>query len=238
MQLWDSLNLQPTRHRVVTLVGGGGKTTLMYALAREVRAAGGAVIVTTTTHILPHPRLFLTQETRREPLRALLDTHGILCLGQRSQEGKLQGAGGLDVCQTVAHAVLVEGDGAKFLPLKAPADHEPVIPPESGAVAAVAGMDCLGRPIQAVCHRPERVCALLGKPPEALVEPEDVVQILSSPQGGRKSVGPHMAFRCVLNKAELAPHAAESIRSQLARLGIHTAITSFQEKERGGLCWF
>ena len=133
MGLWDSLDLQPTRHRVVTLVGGGGKTTLMYALAQEVRAAGGSVIVTTTTHILPHPRLFLTQETRREPLRALLDTHGILCLGQRSQEGKLQGAGGLDVCQTVAHAVLVEGDGAKCLPLKAPADHEPVIPPESGA---------------------------------------------------------------------------------------------------------
>ena len=44
MGLWDSLNLQPTRHRVVTLVGGGGKTTLMYALAQEVRAAGGALL--------------------------------------------------------------------------------------------------------------------------------------------------------------------------------------------------
>lgn len=238
MTLWERLNLQPARHRLVTLVGGGGKTTLMYALAREVRAAGGSVIVTTTTRILPHPRLLLTQETRPERLRTLLEAHGILCLGRRSPEGKLRGAGGLEVCRDTAQAVLVEGDGAKCRPLKAPADYEPVIPPESGAVVAVAGMDCLNRPIRDACHRPERVCALLGKPPEALVEPEDVAQILSSPQGGRKSVEPHMVFRCVLNKAELAPQGAERIRRLLEERGIHAAVTSFQEKERGGLCWF
>ena len=60
MGLWSDLHLDMDRHRAVTLVGGGGKTTTMYALAREAREAGKRVIVTTTTHIMPHPRIFLT----------------------------------------------------------------------------------------------------------------------------------------------------------------------------------
>ena len=134
--------------------------------------------------------------------------------------------------------VVIEGDGAKFLPLKVPADHEPVIPPDSDAVIAVAGMDSVGQPIGAVCHRPERVCCLLDKPMDALVTWEDVAAILASPQGGRKGVLPTVAFRCALNKAELNPQAARSIARRLKDQGIPAAVTSFRAEERGGLCWF
>ena len=72
MRLWDKLGLDMDRHRVIALVGGGGKTTTMYALAREAREAGKTVIVTTTTHILPHPALFMTDETDPAALRALV----------------------------------------------------------------------------------------------------------------------------------------------------------------------
>lgn len=238
MDLWERLRLDPRRHRVVTLVGGGGKTTLMYALAREVWEAGGWVAVTTTTHILPHPRLTAVGGLRWEEVRALLDRRGIVCLGRPGPEGKLCGIPGLEPGRIPADVVLAEGDGARGHPLKAPGDHEPVILPGSRAVVAAAGLDCLGKPVQDICHRPEQVCRLLGKPPEALVEPEDVVHILSSPLGGRKAVEPHMAFRCALNKAELCPEGAEEIRRRLEVLGIPTAVTSFQEKERGGQCWF
>ena len=144
------------------------------------------------------------------------------------------------LCRQGGHLTLVEADGAKRLPLKAPAEHEPVIPPCADAVAAVAGMDAVGQAVGAVCHRPERVCALLGAGAEHVLTPEDVALLLANPQGGRKGVGEAMAFRCVLNKADTPQRAAHAsaVAGRLAERGIHSAITYYREEERGGLCWF
>ena len=238
MRLWEQLNLDMDRHRVITLVGGGGKTSLMYALAHQARAQGRTVIVTTSTHIMPHPGIFLTDSPDPATLAACVKEHGIITLGTMARADKLSGVGEIDACRQAADIVLIEGDGAKLKPLKAPAAHEPVIPPGTDAVIAVAGVDSVGKPIAEICHRPEQVCALLGKSPGALVEEEDVARILSSPRGSRKGVGAGMAFRCALNKADVNPDAARRIAGRLYWLGIQTAITSFEEKERGGLCWF
>lgn len=238
MHLWEQLNLDMDRHRVVTLVGGGGKTSLMYALARQARDSGRTVIVTTSTHIMPHPGIYLTDDPDPAELAAHVQEHGIITLGTMSRADKLSGVGEIEACKQAADVVLIEGDGAKLRPLKVPAAHEPVIPPGTDAVVAVAGVDSVGQPIRDICHRIEQVCALLDKSPNAVVEEEDVVRILSSPRGSRKSVSPQMSFRCVLNKADVNPDAARRIASRLYWLGIQTAITSFEEKERGGLCWF
>ena len=92
----------------------------------------------------------------------------------------------------------------------------------------------------AVCHRPERVCALMGAGAEHVLTPEDVALLLANPQGGRKGVGEAMAFRCVLNKADTPERAAHAsaVAGRLAERGIHSAITYYREEERGGLCWF
>lgn len=238
MGLWEQLNLNMDRHRAVTLVGGGGKTSIMYALAHEARAAGRTVIITTSTHIMPHPGIFLTDNPDPVHLRECVRAHGVLTLGTMFRADKLCGAGEIGMCKRVAEVVIIEGDGARLRPLKVPAAHEPVIPPETDAVVAVAGMDCVDRPIGEICHRPEQVCALLGKAMEDPVSPQDVVRILSSPRGSRKAVAPYMAFRCALNKADLNPDAAQAIAKGLHWLGIQTAVTSFKEKERGGACWF
>ena len=81
-----------------------------------------------------------------------------------------------------------------------------------------------------------KVCALLDKPPEALVTAEDVALILSHPRGGRKGVTGDMAFRCVLNKADTPERlaAAREIAALLAERGIPVAITRYAEGERGG----
>lgn len=227
------------RHRVVTLVGGGGKTTSMYALAHEAREAGKTVIVTTSTHIMPHPGLFLTDEGDRGALKTLLERYGIVTVGRLDRRDKMTG-GDVSACADAADIVLVEGDGARIRPLKVPAEYEPVIPPETAAVLAVAGMDCIGRTIGDICHRPEQVCALLDKPLGHTVAPADVAEILSSPRGGRKSVEAETAFRCILNKADSPERfsAAEEIAAILSQRGIASAITSYTEEEQGGLCWF
>ena len=140
----------------------------------------------------------------------------------------------------MADLVLAEADGARLHPLKAPADHEPVIPPETDAVVALAGLDCLGRPVGIACHRPERVCALLGVGMDHALTPADVAAVLSHPQGGRKGVGAGMAFRCLLNKADDPAREAlgREIQSILAQKGIVSAVTHYTERERGGLCLF
>ena len=240
MGLWDKLHLDMDRDRVVTLTGGGGKTTTMYAMAREAVDRGRTVIVTTTTHIMPHPGICLTGDGREEALRAALAAHGIVTLGVMDRSDKMSGTGSIAVCASAADVVLVEGDGARIKPLKVPADHEPVIPPESDGVVAVAGLDALGQPIGEICHRPERVAAFLGKSLEEEVTEADMAAILASPQGGRKCVGAGMAFRCLLNKADTPAleRRGQIVAGLLAQKGIQAYLNHYTQEERGGTCWF
>ena len=144
MGIWDTLKLDPDRHRMVALVGGGGKSSTMYALARQAADGGKTVVVTTTTHILPHPKLPLTSDPAALP--HLLAKHRVVTLGRYDARGKLTGAGDPADDLAAADVVLIEADGAKLRPLKAPADHEPVIPPQTHAVIGAAGLDCVGKP--------------------------------------------------------------------------------------------
>ena len=240
MELWEKLGLDPDRCRVVALTGAGGKTSTLYALAHEAAEAGRTVIVTTTTHIRPHPRLEPVGEASPDRLRALAEERRVLLCGRREPTGKLTLAAPVEACRAAADVVVVEADGARMLPLKAPADYEPVVPACADAVVAVAGMDAVGRPVGEVCHRPERVCALLGAGEDHVLTPEDAAALLAHPLGGRKGVGVGMAFRCLLNKADTPARLRYARRTAelLARRGIVSAIHHYTEEERGGLCWF
>ena len=223
MELWRRLALDPAAHRLVTLVGGGGKTTLLYALARQAVDAGYTVAVTTTTHILPHPGLPRSER----PTRALLEARRVVTVGTVGEKGKLTGPDDPAALLDLAGVVLVEGDGANRLPLKAPEEWEPVIPPESRAVLAVAGLDAVGRPIGETCHRPDRAAA-------------DAALLLTHSLGGRKGVPVGAAFRCVLNKADTPARraAGEACAAQIRAMGLQAVLTAFREEEREGKCWF
>ena len=55
--------------------------------------------------------------------------------------------------------VVVEADGSRMLPVKAPAAHEPVVPVETTLLIPVVGIDALSGPIREVAHRHELVSA-------------------------------------------------------------------------------
>ena len=238
MGVWERLDLHMDVHRLVALVGAGGKTSTLYALARQGVDNGKKVVITTTTHILPHPALPLAGSL--EELAALLADRPAATWGRYALPDKLSGGGPPAAALAVADLVLVEADGARLHPLKAPAGHEPVIPPEADAVVALAGLDCIGQTVGAVCHRPERVCALLGTGMDHVLTPADAAAVLSHPQGGRKGVAASMAFRVLLNKADTPERAAwgREIQEILAQRGIFSAVTHYAERERGGLCLF
>ncbi len=170
--------LLDVRRGVTALMGGGGKTTLMYRLARLLRDRG-TVIVSTSTKIRPpedHPLLTAPDPER---IRQALAARGVICVGSFSTEGKLSApALSFETLETLADYVLVEADGSRGLPLKAHADHEPVIPECAAQTILVVGADGFGRPIETVCHRPELWCRRCGAAPTDAVTPELAARVL------------------------------------------------------------
>lgn len=188
---------------ITSIVGGGGKTTLLLRLARELRENGARVVVTTSTHIFPLEGIPILTDGTLTEASALLDREGVVCLGTPVEKGKLAAPKfTFAKLAEIADYVLVEADGAKGLPLKAPAEHEPVIPAETSLVVAVAGLDGLGKPIGETVFRPALYAALLGTDEQHMLGPADLARVLTHPLGQRKAVLPDMRFGIVLNKAD------------------------------------
>jgi molybdenum cofactor cytidylyltransferase len=176
---------------VVAFVGAGGKTTAMLRLAAEIADAGGRVVTTTTTRLA-------ASEVRRAPARvqtlaalptALASSRHVMLTGELDPgSDKALGVPAEVLCalDLPLTNVLVEADGSRQLPFKAPADHEPVIPACSTLVVPVVGIDAAGKPLTSEhVHRPELVARIYAG---STVTPEMIAAVTVHPQGGRKNV--------------------------------------------------
>jgi len=204
MRLAHSLRIGP--REVVALVGAGGKSTLMFRLAAELAAAGRRVVTTMTTKLCVHQVEQAPAWVKAEDEEALLAClpgllaqhgHVLLAGGALAEEEKLQGVDAELVdrlaAQGIADVLLVEADGSRRLPFKAPAAHEPVIPASATLVVPVVGLDVLGQPLDSGhVHRPERVAALVEASLGEAVTPAMVARVLAHPAGGAKGL-PDMA---------------------------------------------
>ena len=216
---------------IVSLVGGGGKTTLLYAMARHCAAKGWRVLVSTTTHIQCPERNWARTEAQREALWA---AGQFAVAGATAEGGKLTRPPALQEWMAQADVVFLEADGARRLPCKAPAAHEPVLLPESDLVLAVAGLSAVGRPLQEVCFRLKNACALLGVGPEMPLTPALLAKLLASDAGGRKNVGARR-FAAVLNQADTPERQAAGKTTQgilQTQYGVTAVLTQFTEEER------
>lgn len=246
---------QPAPHgvaacHVITVVGGGGKTSLVFRLARELVAQGGRVVTATTTRVAVRqleqaPALLRLNQGQIEEhhwaaLAQALDAqnHCFVVGNETLLKGKQAGVDPAVVDALAARAaelglaaIVVEGDGSRTLPVKAPADHEPVIPASSTLVLSVMGLDALGALLDdAHAHRPERIRSLLGLPahtPERLT-PAQAAILLVHPEGGAKGTPPGARFLPVLNKADTAEHRAPGrlVAAQLAAIGYASLLTA------------
>ena len=222
MKLRTALRLGPGE--IVALVGGGGKTTAMFRLAQELAAEGQGVITTTTTRLgasqvglapavvrLEKHRL---SAARRTKILAELETHRhVLVVGTVDEGMDKATAIDLELIPVLADlpgvsAVLVEADGAREMPFKAPADYEPQISPSTTVVVPVMGVEALGQPLAAPwAHRVELICALTGAAEGDLITPELAARVLAHPQGGRKNAPPGARVIPLINKVETAAQA-------------------------------
>jgi probable selenium-dependent hydroxylase accessory protein YqeC len=101
--------------------------------------------------------------------------------------------------------VVVEADGAHRMAIKAPADHEPVIPSASTTVIVVASLAAIGHPISEVAHRPERVAGLIGAQPGDLLTLAGAAAVLLHPLGGLKGIPDTARVVMMLTRAGSAP---------------------------------
>ena len=193
----------------ICLVGGGGKTTVMYELAAAWAACGRKVLVLTSTHILqPADGSFAADAAA---------VHNLWQHGRYAVIGTPELATGkltaplqrlYETLQPQADVILCEADGSRHHPCKAPAEHEPVLLPDSDIVLAVAGMDALGCSLAQACQRPQLAAELLDCSVEKIINAQMLASLLLSEQGARKNVGAR-AYYIVLNKCDLLKAAQQ-----------------------------
>jgi len=87
---------------------------------------------------------------------------------------------------SVADNAVVEADGSRRKPFKAPLDYEPVVPSRTTMVIACVGGEAIGMTIADGCQRPERVAAIADCGVEDVLTPERAAAVLLSDQGSMK----------------------------------------------------
>lgn len=240
MKLAHALRVSPGE--VIAITGGGGKSTLMFNLAAEL--AGPMHVLTTTS-----TRIFAAQikqspahvsfdpahqqlDDIRPQLAAAIARHGqVLLVGPtEAASGKAFGVPPEIIDQLARSgqfdAIIIEADGSRMRPFKAPAAHEPVIPAATSLVVPVVGLDVLGQPLtDDAVHRAELVSRLSGTPFAAPVSADTIAAVLAHPNGGLKNVPARARVVPLLNKVEsMDRHAAA--RAIAARLLVTPQIDS------------
>ena len=134
----------------------------------------------------------------------------------------------------LADIVLIEADGSRRMPCKAPAAHEPVLLPQCDIVLAVAGVSALGESLEKECFRAELAQQILRVPGNAVLTPTLLAKLLVSESGGKKAVG-ERSFYAVLNQvdteeqAALARQTADILKK---RYSVPCILTHFEKGER------
>lgn len=221
MNLAQALRVTPQTR--LGMVGAGGKTSALFQTARALLQpdleGSSTVLVSVTTHLAYDQ---IKQADRHFFVRSLEDLLKleknlpaglVLITGPRSplkdHPNRVTGLGTDIIARLLAIAnerrfpLLIEADGSKRLPLKAPAEYEPALPDFVNQVVVVAGLSGLGKPLNSQwVHRPERFAALTGLSPEALVSDQALVKVLLHPEGGLRNIPIGARRVALLNQAD------------------------------------
>lgn len=220
--------------RITALVGGGGKTTLLHALGAHL---GRRAVLTTTTRMAAdetgHARLLLGPTPAEVAAAIADDDPRPVLVWDRVDEAASGGPKGVGVdpglpstwLSLVDH-VVVEADGSRGHPAKAPAPHEPVLPGGPVDVVAVIGADALDRVIADQCHRPLRLAAAVGCSPYERLTPERAAVLLTSRAGSRRSVPDDAGYAVAVTKVDdatrpLVDRLADALADRAPDVGVH-----------------
>lgn len=205
----------------LAFVGAGGKTTALFSLARQM---SGLIICLNTAHLaveqakLADHHVVVTEEEDIQSVFASVTSGVLLFSGPANERGRLVGLPLETVEKIKTHAdihdlpVLIEADGARQLALKAPALHEPPIPPWVNHVVYMVGLSVLGKPLNSInVFRPEIFSELSGAWIDSTLHVDHLLRYLQNPLGGlknipteaRKTLFTNQLDECILSQSEL-----------------------------------
>ncbi len=208
MDLTHALRLQPGD--VVAFVGAGGKTGSIRRIMQET-AAATRVLATTTTNLGKEeadlaPTHFIIHSVREleQALSALPTIGGALLTGPLNADKdkwtclpEACTARLVEQVKTSKGLLFIEADGARRKGLKAPAEHEPAIPPGVSLVVPMINLNVIGQSLtDGVAHRPERIARLLDIEEGDAIKSDHIAQLAVDGNGGLKNI-PGGARVCV-----------------------------------------
>ncbi len=229
----------------VALTGAGGKSDLMFALAQ---ALPGPVVLTTTTHLgiwqgplADHHLILRPGDDLQSQFPETF--HTLLVTGPADANDRLTALDELalkslrEICKRNGFSLLIEADGSKQRPLKAPAEYEPVVPPWVDTTVVVAGMSALGQPLtEERVHRPERYAKLSGLALGDTISAESVIAVLGSQEGGLQGLPENARRLLFLSQADstLIQSTAQRIARSLQNAYSDVLIGSLREPGMDG----
>lgn len=184
---------------MVVLVGGGGKTTILNRLTAEALTQNKKAVITTTTKMYPPANCPVSSFVQHgkgclNSIAAKVESRGRAVVGREiNAENKIVGlpARAVDEIYTAVGTdiLLVEGDGARGKPFKAPRQHEPVIPEKATVVIPVVGAECMGKPLtEQHFHAVGKIMELTGVEYGAMIAGKEIAEILLHSKGYMKGV--------------------------------------------------
>jgi len=211
MSIISYFDIDVNAREVISVIGGGGKTTTIFKLASELKQLNRRILVTTTTAMYnPSPDLYdnLVLQEAGQIIEESIEKGNITVLGRCiSAENKLLGLESslLDTIykQGYFDFILVEADGSKERPIKAPAAHEPVIPDSTCKTIGIIGIDSLGKIInESNVHRPEIFSKVTNSALGDIITEEIIGRLVMSEDGLFKGTPPTSKRYLLLNKAD------------------------------------
>lgn len=223
MRMKEALELQP--RAMIGFVGAGGKSSLMQRLAMELAECGARVLVTTSTKMFAEQLKFLAEPVLEENPDQLLGRLKALSPGTSmatagaglTADGKITGLSPdflNDLFRTnLFDYILVEADGSRGKPLKAPAPGEPVLPSLCTTVLPVVGLDALGCSLtEEAVHRHHLVAHLAGQEVGSTVTVETMGAVVHRYTRLAGAFCQGSKVIPLMNKAEHEQHLTEAVR--------------------------
>lgn len=193
----DLLDIFNAQSGIVCCVGAGGKKTTMFQLAH---AHQGRVGITATAHIEFFPdSLDATKyiDDEQQLVKLIVDDRDSKQIAFAKPSERFGRRAGVSIDSITKFndigrfdLLVVKADGARGRKIKAPADHEPVIPNAVDTVIPVVSAKVFGMPLNdKIAHRVDKISQVTGLEQHGTLLPKHVATLLSSEHGSLKGCG-------------------------------------------------